>query len=105
MHKSTGHILGEAETRRSRLEVHHSFTFTRLSSWDQRQQETQTSSPDCHSFVAPDKKDQGSAMHVFNRVIQHQSRSQDFVPQRQRYEKWSISTTVSILIGMMRSLA
>ena len=40
----------------SGLEVHHSFTCTRLSSWDQRQQETQTSSHDCHGFVAPDEK-------------------------------------------------
>ena len=44
-------------------------------------------------------------MHVFNRVIQLQRRSQGLVPQRQRYEKWSISTGVSILIGMMRSPA
>ena len=44
-------------------------------------------------------------MHVFNRVIQLQRRSQGLVPQRQRYEKWSISTRVSILIGMMRSPA
>ena len=48
-------IMDEAETR-SWLEVHRSFTFTRLSSWDQRQQETQTNSHDCHSFVAPDEK-------------------------------------------------
>ena len=47
--------MDEAETR-SWLEVHHSLTFTRLSSLDQRQQETQTSSHDCHSFVAPDEK-------------------------------------------------
>ena len=95
--------MDEAETR-SRLEVHHSLTFTRLSSWDQRQQKTQTSSHYCHSFVAPDEKIR-SAMHVFNRVIQLQRRSQGIVPQRQRYEKWSISTRVSVLIGMVRSPA
>ena len=44
-------------------------------------------------------------MHVFNRVIQLQRRSQGLVPQRQRYEKWSISTGVSILIDTMRSPA
>ena len=44
-------------------------------------------------------------MHVFNRVIQLQRRSQGLVPQRQRYEKWSMSTGVSILIDMMRSPA
>ena len=56
-------------------------------------------------FRCARRKDQASSMHVFNRVIQLQRRSQGLVPQRQRYEKWSISTGISILIDMMRSPA